>query len=114
MANPVGVEQRRFPRVPFQRGVRFRSQDTDLFCGQAARDISQGGIRINSESFIPAGSTVMLQIQLEGEGRLINLSGRVAWARFLSSLDKFQIGIEFSSDIGFGQWKIARYVVSTQ
>ncbi|MBF0620174.1 MAG: PilZ domain-containing protein, partial [Candidatus Omnitrophica bacterium] len=80
---PFGVNHRKFSRVPFKRAVRYAALSAPVFGAQMAHDLSQGGIRINSETFFPVGSRVMVAIQLENEGRIIEVEGRVVWVRSL-------------------------------
>jgi Tfp pilus assembly protein PilZ len=104
------VEQRRFPRVAFRRSVRFRPDEEALFSSYLAKDISQGGLRFNSGSFIPVGRPVKLQIKLAQEDRVLDVHGKVVWVKYIPTFDMYQMGVEFEGDASYTQWNIARYV----
>jgi c-di-GMP-binding flagellar brake protein YcgR len=110
MTVATAVEQRSFPRVAFRRPVRFKPEEEVLFSSYLAKDISQGGLRFNSGSFIPVGGHIKLQIKLGQEDRILDVLGKVVWARYIPSLDMYQLGAEFEGDASFVQWNIARFV----
>jgi hypothetical protein len=110
MSSAVAVEQRRFPRVVFRRPVRFRPEEDLLYASCPAKDISQGGLRFNSGSFIPVGGQVKLQIKLGQEELVLEAVGRVVWVKYLPSVEMYQMAVEFAGDSSYAQWNIARYV----
>ena len=110
MLTKVGTEQRKFPRTPFQRAIRFKPKDGALFISHSAQDISQGGIRINSESFVPLGTILTLQIKMADEAPLLEMHAKVVWVKYVSHLEMYQLGLEFSGDSSYGRWKIAHHV----
>lgn len=109
MLTKVGVEQRRFVRAPFQRGVRFKVKDAPLFSSHLAQDISQGGIRFNSPSFVPLGTVLAVEIKLADEAPLFDMHGKVVWVKYIPHLETYQLGLEFSAENYYGRRKIARY-----
>jgi Tfp pilus assembly protein PilZ len=110
MSATVSAEQRRFPRVAFRRPVRFRPEEDVLFSSYLAKDISQGGLRFNSGNFIPVGEQVKLQIKLGQEDRVLDVLGKVVWAKYVPSFDMYQLGVKFKGDASYAQGNIARYV----
>lgn len=114
MLTKLGSEQRRFSRVPFKKVVRFKPKDFPLFASNTAQDLSQGGIRLGSSSFIPLGTMVTLQIKLADEGPVVDMQGKVVWVKYLAHTDNYQIGLEFGGDAAYGRLKIAQYVSKAQ
>ncbi|MBF0123041.1 MAG: PilZ domain-containing protein [Candidatus Omnitrophica bacterium] len=114
MLTKAGTEQRRFPRTPFQRPVRFKPKDGAIFLSHSAQDISQGGIRVNSDGFVPLGTILTLQIKLADEGILLDMRGKVVWVKYVPHLDMYQLGLEFFGDSSYGRWKIAHHIVKTK
>ena len=110
MLTKVATEQRKFPRTPFQRAVRFRPKDAPIFTSHSAQDISQGGIRINSSSFVAIGTILSIQIKLADEGVLLDMNAKVVWAKYIPHLEMYQLGLEFSGETSYGRWKIAHHI----
>lgn len=110
MLTKVGTEQRRFKRVPFQRPVRYKPKDVALFSSHSAQDISQGGLRINSGSFVPVGTVLSLQVKLADESPILDMYAKVVWVKYVPHLEMYQLGLEFAGDSSYGQWKISHHV----
>ncbi len=87
-------EKRLFRRVSCGQPVHFQSKDPAQFGGCLSRDLSEGGIQINLNDFIPLGTELNLQIQLAPE-RAVECVGRVVWVRGLPLMDRYQAGLEF-------------------
>lgn len=73
-------EKRRHHRVPLEATVTCRSTDTEGFqCQAHARDISLGGMYLQSEEVPPLGRKVELAFQLPGSKAPLKLPGIVRW-----------------------------------
>lgn len=59
------------------------------------KDISLGGIRIQSNQFLPINSTLKIELSLKSPGRLITAYGRVRWIKSSRTAESFEMGIEF-------------------
>ena len=110
MLTKTAVEQRKFPRIPFQRPIRFKPKSVVLFASHSAYDISQGGIRFNSDVFIPPGTVLTVQVKLADEALLLDMQGKVVWTKYVSHLQMYQMGLEFISDNSYSRWKIRHHV----
>ncbi|MBF0388106.1 MAG: PilZ domain-containing protein [Candidatus Omnitrophica bacterium] len=110
MATMSGFDHRKFKRVPFKRPVKSKMINVEIYAGNLAYDISQGGIRINSSEFVAKGAHVILQVQLDMQGRLLELAGEVVWIRELPYSGGFQLGLQFNEGDSFEKCKIAQFV----
>ncbi|MBF0595032.1 MAG: PilZ domain-containing protein [Candidatus Omnitrophica bacterium] len=114
MLSKAGHDNRKYPRAVFKRSIKYKTTSVEAFSGQLSHDISQGGIRINSNDFVPLNSSLTVQFQLEDLGRLFDLQGKVVWVRHLPYSDGYQVGVEFTGDASFQQWKIAQFVFNAK
>lgn len=87
-------EKRLFRRVSCSQPVHFQFKDPSRFGGCLSRDLSEGGIQINLNDFVPLGTELILQIQLAPE-KAVECVGRVVWVRGLPLMDRYQAGLEF-------------------
>lgn len=111
MAKQEGFHNREFSRVPFKRPVKCKTSNVEIYAGHLAQDISQGGMCIKSNEFVPVGSRVIVQVQFDHQGRLLDLEAKVVWTRELPYANGFQLGLEFVEGDLFKKGKIAQFVV---
>lgn len=109
MEKKIGIDKRKYFRVDFKRPIKVHGKGVDLFQAHLAKDLSQGGIRVNSPEFIAVNSSVVVQIKLTDVGRVFDLEGKVAWVRQLPHTDGFQLGLEFTGGPSFAKWQIANF-----
>ena len=89
-------DKRRFRRVPFKEPVQFRTKDYLEPVGCVAHDISERGIRISSQDFIPLKEEVDLTLQMDF-GIQVDVQGRVVWVQRVPHAEYYQVGLEFFS-----------------
>lgn len=90
-----GTENRKYPRVPYKNGIKFKAEKAEVAFSEAAQDLSAGGIRLRSSVFIPVGETVSVGIQLQDK-QVIEVIGKVVWVRYNPYAENYQLGVEFS------------------
>ena len=90
-------EKRRFKRVPFKEPVQFRTPSQMEPGACLACDLSEVGIRLNSDKFIPLQERMALTLQV-GAGNPINVQGHVAWIQRVPHSDYYQMGLAFDPD----------------
>ena len=73
--HPSRQERRRAPRADVELVIEY--SDLEHFCQDYARNVSLGGIFIETRRPLPAGSTVQLSFGLPGYGGRIRSSGKV-------------------------------------
>jgi c-di-GMP-binding flagellar brake protein YcgR len=93
-------EKRRAKRVKEKAEVSITliHQD-DLRAGSKiihhfTKDISLGGIRIQSDTFIPVNSMVKIKLPIGSPTKLISALGKVRWIKRLEE-GLFEMGVEF-------------------
>jgi c-di-GMP-binding flagellar brake protein YcgR len=59
------------------------------------KDISLGGIRIQSNLFLPINSPLKIELSLTSPLRSITAYGKVRWIKSSRNAESFEIGIEF-------------------
>lgn len=108
-------EKRMFPRVSFSDPVEFRTRGLALLEGCLPRDISQGGIRVNLNAFVPLNAELDLQVQI-GSEKVVACSGRVVWVRKVPFSERYQAGVKFTEDdvIINARREIGRFVKSKE
>ena len=113
MASISGSDNRRFQRAIFKRPVKCKTSEVEIFAGHLAQDISQGGMRVHANAFVPVNARVVLQVQLDPQAKLLEMEAKVVWVKEMSYGNGFQLGLEFTTDTSFEQAKIARFVVKS-
>lgn len=87
------MSEREYDRMPYSVQVEFRTASSFLVAYSV--NLSRGGIFIETDTDLPMGVLVALDLQVPGAGRL-HLVGVVAWRRGFESPDGPPgIGIEF-------------------
>jgi len=64
--------------------------------GTLARDVSAGGVRFYSESFLPHDTKLLLEFSLPEEKEPIKTLAKITWMRSLPNGYRFEIGTEFT------------------
>jgi hypothetical protein len=91
-------EKRRHPRVPAHFPVKFcKTPSSARICqGALAKDVSTGGVRFCTESFLPRDSRIFVEFALPENGEAVKTFAKVAWMRTLPAGYRFEIGTEFT------------------
>ena len=92
-------ERRQFKRVRLSEAVRYQLIDPAQFGGCLSYDISQGGLKIYFNDFVPMGVNMTLQIRL-GLEKVLEKTARIVWVKQLPFSDKYHIGLKFISKRG--------------
>ena len=87
------MSEREYERIPYSVQVEFRTASSFLVAYSV--NLSRGGIFIETDSDLPMGALVTLNLQVPGAG-MLHLVGVIAWRRAQDSPDGPPgIGIEF-------------------
>lgn len=92
------IERRRFPRLNFTEPVRFRDvfKPQEGYSGAVARDLSAGGIRMTTHTFLAKNSRLVVLLDLPGLARPVRTISRIAWVQEESFSDhRHKCGLEF-------------------
>lgn len=106
------TEQRQYVRIPFREPVGFRMRGPKGFGGCLAYDLSENGIRINFDQFVPLHSNMDFQMQFGNNPELFNVKGRVVWVQKVPHSERYQVGLQFEDADVFvqSQQKIHEYI----
>ncbi len=106
------VEKRRFRRVRFSEPVHYQLKETSRFGGCLSLDISEGGMKINFDDFIPLNTEIALQLKLTGIPRIIDLLGKVVWLQQVPFSERYHVGLRFEQSDHVSHEEIREYIRS--
>jgi hypothetical protein len=75
------VEQRRYARAPIEAPLTFSVKGRNDWKDGTGKDVSVGGMSIETAEVLPFGSEVEVSVQLPGDDELFLIPGIVRWAR---------------------------------
>ena len=75
------VELRRFERTPIDMGVEVSSRISGQRVGGRAKDISLGGMFVETPSPLPFTTEILVHVTLPGHRATLAIPGVVRWAR---------------------------------
>lgn len=91
-------EKRRFKRITFREPVQFRTPGQMESASCLACDLSEVGIRLNSDKFIPLRERMAITLQMYTKNP-VNFQGHVAWIQRVPHSEYYQLGLAFDPDI---------------
>jgi c-di-GMP-binding flagellar brake protein YcgR len=62
-----------------------------------SKDISQFGVKIQTDTFFPVNSSLKLKIFLENPQSLVKLQGKIRWIECHYAHESYKMGIEFEN-----------------
>lgn len=87
-------EKRKCKRILYKEAVQYRLKEGNEFGGCLAHDLSEGGIRINTNDFVPLNTPIILNIRLSGDN-ITEMKGYVVWVHKLPYTDRYLVGLQF-------------------
>ena len=89
--------RRQFVRIPFYEAVGYQRLEQSSLEGSLAGDISQGGLKLSVNEFIPLETVLELQIRLPGQIQVIPARAKVVWIKELPYRDdSWEIGVQLA------------------
>lgn len=92
-----GIERRKFQRfsccMPSQCKQLGNIKDDVL--GALTKDVSEGGVRLVTEGFIPVNSRIILVLSFPFKDQNVKTVCKVVWAKRFETLSRYDLGIEF-------------------
>ena len=94
-------ERRKEKRIKEESKVTFKLlSDDKLPRGKKifytlTKDISSGGIRIQTDTFLPINTLLKIELLLTNPPRSITAFGKVRWVKNLYDDELFEMGLEF-------------------
>lgn len=89
------MEKRQYPRLDFTEPVGYQEHDEYPESGCTANDISQSGVRIRVNEFMPLRKIISLKLHLNNPTRVVSVRGQVMWVREVPYSETFDVGIRF-------------------
>ena len=93
----VPADRRRARRIRLTESVQYQLTDSADFGGSRAVDISETGVQILLNDFIPLQSQLKLRVELT-KGNVVDCMGRVVWVTKLPLGENYQAGLEFTNN----------------
>jgi hypothetical protein len=103
------LEKRKCERVDVRFPIKFRDVRASVAAslGAQGKDISLGGLRFQTESFIPRNANLVLEFFLPESEKTIRAVSKVTWLKVLPSGYRFEVGSEFT-EIDPSEMKLLR------
>lgn len=95
----VQIEKRRYSRISYREAVQYKVLGHTCECGGSlSYDVSETGLRLQLEYFVPINAQIVLNFLLKdiNGSKVVTIHGRVAWVRQVRYSDRYQVGLEFS------------------
>ena len=89
------MDKRQYSRFSFNEAIAYQTAGETSLSGALGGNISQGGVRIRIQKFIPLRTLVYLKIHLTNPERNIPVKGQVVWIMEVPHSDTYDAGIEF-------------------
>ena len=90
-----GKERRSFERKNVYASVRYQSRTSRNYGSTLTRDISEGGLRLSFDRFVPLNTDLILQMNLPTVPEVVSAIGTVVWSHRIPHSDRYQLGIRF-------------------
>jgi len=90
-------DKRQFRRMHHCEPVQYQFTDPNESGGCVAKDLSEGGLQIRLNHFVPLDTELILKIRLASEN-VLECSARVVWIEKSRFGENYQAGLEFLQD----------------
>lgn len=88
-------DKRNSERKNVSASVRYQLKSSSEFGSTVACDMSEGGLKLNFNKFVPSNTDFLLELNLPAAPKIINAVGKVMWAQRVPHSDRYQLGISF-------------------
>lgn len=106
------AERRGLPRLRCASAVQFRAllKTHELFTGSLSKDVSAGGVRLTTTTFLPKDARLVLLLSLPGDLTPIRAISRVAWTEEKAYSAGYESGLQFTGILPEDRDAIAGFV----
>ncbi len=94
MENYSVSQRRSAKRIKISGPVKFQFKDPEFYGACLSCDVSEGGIQMNLNQFIPLKEELDVTIQLKDE-KTIDCRAKVVWIERFRYSERFRAGLEF-------------------
>ena len=99
------LEQRKTTRVAFKEAIGYEVRGLDLSGGTLACDLSETGLRMILDRFIPLNTEIKFKLRFGSNSRMIEVLGKVVWVQRVPFSERYQVGIKFVGTNSYPQVK---------
>ncbi|MFQ5681522.1 MAG: PilZ domain-containing protein [Candidatus Omnitrophota bacterium] len=89
-------EQRIFPRFHYSIPIKYCPKNNTASIYTVTRDISVGGLKILTHSFLPRGTNVSVEVKVPSSSGVVNALASVVWSNRISHSEQYLSGLRFS------------------
>lgn len=75
--------------------VRYQLKASQEFGSTLSCDISEGGLKLNFERFVPNNTEFLLQMSLPKMPKIVSALGKVVWSSRIPHSERYQMGLKF-------------------
>jgi c-di-GMP-binding flagellar brake protein YcgR len=106
------IEKRRFPRLDCSMPVQYKriGSDDEDFSQTLTRDISEGGIRMIVEEYVPINSRITLIASFPFKNKKVKAFSKIVWSKRHSVQTSYELGVEFIGITTTARKDIAQFV----
>ena len=77
--------------------MKFRFKDPKKYGGCLAADISDGGMKVSLNNFVPVDTELSLEVQLASQ-RIVDCVANIVWIEKMPYMDRYQVGLKFKEE----------------
>ncbi len=92
----LGAERRRARRIEFREPIQYRPRGSEELHGSLGFDLSESGVRFQTEDFIPLHKNVAVRLELD-PGQSVDINGEVVWVQLVPHSERYHIGLNFEN-----------------
>ena len=89
-------ERRDYRRIDAGEPVRFEFKDPSHFGGCLSQDLSEGGLQVTAQQFVPMGTELSLEINLPNK-KQVQAVAKVVWVTKARFGESYRLGLQFVS-----------------
>ena len=95
MNGAIHVENKRqFQRIRFAEPVEYRLTEGIPASGCLSYNISEGGIRLKTDQFLPLNADMILNFRLSTD-EPVSVNGKVVWVQKVPHAENYHVGVQF-------------------
>ncbi|MCM8778775.1 MAG: PilZ domain-containing protein [Candidatus Omnitrophica bacterium] len=110
MAGEIIPERRKYPRINFNTLVTYQTKGEPKIDYTLTRDISEGGIGLILEKFVPKNTELILTFNLKTGSNFLRAPARVAWIEKLPYAERYRAGLEFRELEPLNRLNLKRFI----
>lgn len=97
----MNEENRRHPREKMIADVYYKDEKKQLYGGCVAKNVSESGVCINIEEFIPVGTVLDLQFKLPLSPIAFYVKAKVVRINKIPYSEQWEAGLEMVMDVNY-------------